>query len=135
MENQFQEIHHDLNDYIKEKLIAKFAEVYKIDYEEMKELLEDDKFKLNKKFCHLCERMPKDKDSFDKYMQHGFNNTKGSGYVYEAFKEVIRGIKDLLTCCRRISLHNIDKEINSFGWLISKAKSVKEEFEKSLNTY
>ena len=135
MENQLQDIYQDINEYIRGKLIERFAEVYKIDYEEMNNLVEDDKFKLHKKFNSLCDKMPKDKNTFDQYMKYGFSNIKGTGYVYESLKEVLRGVKDLLTCCSRRSLHNIENEVSGFGPLIIQAKETKDHFEKSFNTY
>ena len=122
------------SDYIRSKLTERFAEAYKIDFNEMKDLLEDEKLKVHKKFNELCDRMGNDKEQFDLYFARGFKDIKGSSWIYESFKEICRGIYNINPCARRKYVRNLDSEIWSFSKIISEAIESKRHFDHGLSS-
>lgn len=121
------------SEYIRNKLIEKFAAAYNIHFNDMKDLLEDEKFEVHKKFNELCERMGNDQDQFDRYFARGFKDIKGSSWIYESFKEICRGIYNINPCARRKYVKNLDSEINSFSKIISEAMASK-NFDQGLSS-
>ena len=109
-----------LEEYIKETLSTRLAKIYAINTEEFKDILDNHPV-ISKKFDKLCESMPKDKDSFDRYIAQGLKDIKGLNYTYEMTKDLCRSLYNLIICCKiRTYRNNIDAELKSFEPLIKK---------------
>lgn len=107
-----------LEEYIKETLSTRLVDIYKINPQELKNILENYPI-ISKKFDKLCKNMPSDKDTFDRYIAQGLKDIKGLNYTYEIAKDLCKSLYNLIICCKnRKYSKNIDSELKSFEPLI-----------------